>query len=179
MKRVVLKPGLKTELKTEPCGNCGHSATVTRGDYRFDDMGLPVILGNVEIIKCAKCKTTEPIIPHMNELMDTLALAVVCQPCKLGGDEVRFLRTYAGKSSKEFAALLHLDKTTLSKMENDGRDIGKQTDKLIRLLTLNLSPELSRNLNHFLAMMADIDDDPCNQPADILIDPETMRYQYA
>ena len=162
MKRLMLKAGLKTGLKTEPCGNCGRSATVTRGDYRFDDMGLPVILGNIEIITCAECKPTEPVIPHMNELMDTLALAVVCQPCKLRGDEVRFLRTYVGKSSKEFAALLRLDKTTLSKMENDGRDIGKQTDKLIRLLTLNLSSELSRSLNHFLAMMADIDDDPCH-----------------
>jgi DNA-binding transcriptional regulator YiaG len=169
----------KMLLEAEPCSNCGHPATVTRGDYRFDDMGLPLILGNVEIIKCAECETTEPVIPHMNELMDTLALAVVCQPCKLGGDEVRFLRTYVGKSSKEFAALLHLDKTTLSKMENDGRDIGKQTDKLIRLLTLNLAPELSDKVNQLLSIMADIDDDPCNEPSDIRIDPATMRYEYA
>lgn len=169
----------KVVLKTEPCSNCGHPATVTRGEHRFDDMGLPVILGNIEIIKCSECGTTEPVIPHMNELMDTLALAVVCQPCKLGGDEVRFLRTYVGKSSKEFAALLHLDKTTLSKMENDGRDIGKQTDKLIRLLAMSLSPELRDNVDQFLSMMSDIDDDPCNEPSDIRIDPETMRYQYA
>jgi DNA-binding transcriptional regulator YiaG len=170
---------MKKVLRTEPCSNCGHSATVARGDHRFDDMGLPVILGNIEIIKCADCGTAEPMIPHMNELMDTLALAVICQPCKLGGDEVRFLRTYVGKSSKDFAALLHLDKTTLSKYENDGRDIGKQTDKLIRLLALNLSPELSKNLDQFLAMMADIDDDPCKEQSDIRIDPATLRYQYA
>jgi len=166
-------------MKKEECSNCGHSATVTRGDYRFDDMGLPLVLGNIEIIRCGKCGTTEPVIPHMNELMDTLALAVICQPCKLRADEVRFLRTYVGKSSKDFAAMLHLDKTSMSKMENGERRVGKQTDKLIRLLVLNLTPELKDKVNEFIEMMTDIDDDPCDDPSDIRIDPDTMRYQYA
>jgi DNA-binding transcriptional regulator YiaG len=166
-------------MKKEKCNECGHAATVTRGDYRFDEMGLPVVLRKVEIVKCSECGTIEPVIPHMNGLMDTLALAVVCQPCRLQGDELRFLRTYAGKSAKEFAALVHLDNTTLSKMENGDRVIGPQTDKLVRLLVLNMSPELSGKVGEFIAMMSGIDDEPCGDPPRISINPATMQYQYA
>ncbi len=166
-------------MKKDKCNECGQAATVTRGDYRFDEMGLPVVLRNIEIVKCGKCGTTEPVIPHMNGLMDTLALAVVCQPCRLQGDELRFLRTYAGKSAKEFAALVHLDNTTLSKMENGDRAIGPQTDKLIRLLVLNMSPELSGKVGKLIAMMPDIDDEPSGDPPRISINPATMHYQYA
>jgi DNA-binding transcriptional regulator YiaG len=166
-------------MKKEECSNCGHAATVTRGNYRFDEMGLPVVLGNVQIIKCSACGTSEPVIPHMNELMHTLALAVILQPCKLGAKEVRFLRTYVGKSSKDFAALLHYDKSSMSKMENGERPVGNRADKLIRLLVLNLSPELKGKINQLIEMMPDIDDEPCDDPSDINIDPATMRYVYA
>jgi len=166
-------------MKKEKCNECGHAATVTRGDYRFDEMGLPVVLRKVEIIKCSECGSTAPVIPHMNGLMDTLALAVVHQPCRLQGGELRFLRTYLGKSAREFAALVHLDNTTLSKMENGERVIGPQTDKLVRLLVLNMSPELSGKVGEFIAMMPDIDDEPCSDPPRISIDPATMHYQYA
>ncbi|HEX8817730.1 MAG TPA: hypothetical protein VF753_19725 [Terriglobales bacterium] len=167
----------KERMRTE-CGECGHSAVVTRGDYRFDDMGLPVILGNIKIITCTECGTKEPIIPNINELMDTLALAVVCQPCRFRGEELRFIRLYLGKSAKELAALIHLDNTSLSKMENNKVEIGKQTDKLIRLLAVNLSPKLNDKINELISMMPDIDDDPCDDPSDIRIDPATMRCQY-
>jgi DNA-binding transcriptional regulator YiaG len=170
---------MERHMKMEECNNCGHSATVTRGDYRFEEIGLPFVLGNIEVIKCEECDTTEPVIPNMNELMHTLALAVICQPCKLRAEEVRFLRTYVGKSSKDFAALLHLDKTSMSKMENGERRVGKQTDKLIRLLIVNLSPELKDKVKQLIEMMPDIDDAPCDDPSDIRVDPATMRYQYA
>ena len=168
-------------VMSEVCNECGGVTTVTRGDYRFDEMGLPLILSNIEIIKCDGCGTSEPVITHMNELMHTVALAVICQPCKLRGEEVKFLRRYLGKSAKEFAALLHLDKSHMSKLENNKLKggTGKQTDKLIRLLVLNLSPELKDKISELIEMMPGINDDPCTDPSDIRIDPATMRYQYA
>ena len=43
----------------------------------------------------------------------------------------------------------------------------------------NLSPELSGKIGEFIAMMPDIDDDPCGDPPRISINPATMHYQYA
>lgn len=166
-------------MKREQCGNCGNMAQVKRGNYRLDEMGLPLVLQRVELIKCDKCGTVEPIIPNMDGLMHSLALAVICRPCKLNGAEVRFLRTYLGKSGVDFSALLHLDKTTLSKIEHGHQEAGPQTDRLIRLLAVNLSPDLKYVVDRLVKMMPKIED--CNPPhrGMIEIDPDTQQYQYA
>jgi DNA-binding transcriptional regulator YiaG len=167
-------------MKKENCINCQNQATVTRGSYRFDGVGLPLTLQNIELVKCDHCGTVDPIIPNMDELMHTIALAVVCSPCKLDGAQIKFLRTYVGKGSAEFAKLLHLDKTTMSKMENDSdRPVGDQTDRLIRFLVLNLSPELESKVKRLIEVLPDIQDCCPNERAEIRIDPATKLYQYA
>jgi len=166
-------------MKKENCINCQNQATVTRGSYRFEGVGLPLTLENIELVKCEHCGTVDPIIPNMDELMHTMALAVICSPCKLDGARLRFLRTYVGKGSAEFAKLLHLDKTTMSKMENDERSIGDQTDRLIRLLVVNLSPELKNKVKQLIEVLPDIKDCCPSEKTEIHIDPATQMYQYA
>jgi DNA-binding transcriptional regulator YiaG len=162
--------------KREQCDRCGTDASVTRGDIRFDDVGLPIVLEKVQIVKCPKCKTEDPIIPDLNGLMHALAKAVVCVPSRLSGAEVKFLRTYTGKSSAEFAALLGFDKTTMSKIENEHRDIGMQADRLVRLLVSNSSPELSGQTSWLVKNLSELSDS--NQRCDIKIDPATKEYEY-
>jgi len=66
----------------------------------------------------------------MNALMRILALAVIKKPYRLTGEEVRFLRKYLRLT--EFSRLIHVDKTTLSKSENNDDRLGDQSDRLIR-----------------------------------------------
>ena len=104
------------DMKRAECSNCSADARIVRGSRPFKETALPnVILRDVEIIRCDECGNEDPIIPHVNDLMRTLALAVVAQPYRLSGSEVRFLRKYLKKTGDQFAGLIHVDKTTLSK----------------------------------------------------------------
>ena len=165
--------------REEQCGNCGEIATIVKRNYRFDEMGLPVELMRIDVVRCPHCGNVHRIIPNLNDLMHTLALAVICSPCKLDGEEIRFLRKYAGKNGEEFSRFLHWDATHLSKVENGHLDVGDQADKLIRFVVLQLSPELQNKASRLLEMLPDIEDDPCDSKPEIQIDPVTLEYQYA
>jgi DNA-binding transcriptional regulator YiaG len=166
-------------MKTEQCGNCGKTAQVVRRNYHFEEMGIPVELLRIDVVKCSHCGNIDPIIPNMNELMHTLALAVICSPCKLNGEEVRFLRKYVGKSAVEFSRFLHVDHTHLSKVENDRTEIGIRLDKLVRFLVLNLSPELKGVVDKLIDVLPGIEDSCDGAKPDIKIDPSALRHQYA
>lgn len=165
-------------MKTMKCENCGGKATVSRKNYRFDQLGIPVELQRIEVIECRECGS-EPVIPHMNELMDTLALAVLSSPCKLTGEEVRFLRKYVNKSAREFAQFLHIEHTHLSKIENDQRKIGATLDKLVRFTVIGLQPELTGDIKKLMILMPHIKDSCPNPKPEIQVDPATGIYQYA
>lgn len=165
--------------KRETCSNCGAMASVTRGNYQSMDFGLPVELMRIELVQCSKCGNIDPIIPNMDDLMHAIAFALVCNPCKLSGEHVRFLRKYLGKTAKEFAQLVHYkDHTHLSKIENGHEEIGPQADKLVRFVVIDSSPELKSRVNELLEMLPGISDD-CSDTAEIKIDPETNQVEYA
>lgn len=165
-------------MKIIKCENCGGKATVSRKNYRFDQLGIPVELQKIEVIECAECGS-EPIIPHMNELMDTLAMAVLCSPCKLTGGEVRFLRKYVNKTAREFAQFLHIEHTHLSKIENEQRKIGAPLDKLVRYTIMGLQPKLIEDIKELMELMPNIKDKCPNLRPEIQVDPATGVYQYA
>jgi putative zinc finger/helix-turn-helix YgiT family protein len=125
------------------CNACGAAATAVRGSYAFTECGLKnVILQGVEIIQCPECGDEQVIIPHMDDLMRALALAVISQPYRLQGEDVRFLRKYLKMTQVEFASYLEIDKTNLSKWENNEDRIGEQSDRLIRSIVLALGEGL-------------------------------------
>ena len=129
------------------CNNCGKSARIVRGNYPFPECGLSnITLTGIEIIRCKKCGNDDPIIPKLDDLMTTLAVAVIAKPYRLQGQEVRFLRKYLHKTFDEFARLLRVDKTTISKWENDADAVGEQSDQLIRLYALSLGDGLQSKL---------------------------------
>lgn len=131
------------------CGNCGSETVVVRGQHQFTESGLSnVILDDVEIVKCVSCGNEDPIIPYMNQLMRNIAVALVSKPCRLVGEEIRYLRKYIGKSAAAFARILDVDAATLSKWEHGKQDIGAANDRLIRLIAVamgdGVGPELRR-----------------------------------
>jgi len=166
-------------MKNQPCSNCGAMASVVRSNYHFTEMGLPVELMRINVVKCSECGNEDPIIPNLDDLMHTLALMVICDPCKLSGPEVRFLRKYSGKSAEEFSRLLHVDHTHLSKVENGRTEIVRRLDKLVRFVVLTMSSELNDKADQLIELLPTISDE-CEDPhREIQIDPSTLQHSYA
>ena len=165
-------------MKTELCDCCGGTAQVVRRNYQLTDMGIPVELQRIKVIECPACGNVDPIVPNLDGLMHVLALAVLCNPCKLNGEEVRFLRKYVNKSAVEFARFLHLDHTHLSKIENNRLEIGNRTDKLVRLMVVNMDPKLEDGIKRLMELMPNITDNCAEEKQEIQIDPATGEYQY-
>jgi putative zinc finger/helix-turn-helix YgiT family protein len=161
------------------CSACGSAAKLIRGNYEFVESGLKhVILQDIELVHCDKCGNEDPIIPHVNALMQALARAVVCKPYRLQGREVRFLRTYLGMTGEQFARLLHVDKTTLSKWENDHDPVGEQSDRLIRMYALALGDGLQKEQRHAVeSCFPQIHNS--RRTVRVCINPSTMAYSYA
>jgi DNA-binding transcriptional regulator YiaG len=166
-------------MRKEACNNCGKQARVIAGSYRFDEVGLPVLLKNIELIDCRECGTLDPIIPDVNGLMHVIAFAVIAHPCRLTGKEVKFLRKYLGMSGDEFSRLVNIDRTTLSKWENDQQEIGKHSDRLIRFVVVGKSADLRKQIEEFMEKYGELTDcDPPRKPQ-LNIDSETLKYEYA
>lgn len=164
-------------MKKEVCSRCGAEARIVRGNYEFKELGLKrVALMGIEIIQCEQCGNSDPIIPNINGLMRVLATAVIKKPYRLGGEEVRFLRKYLKMTGEEFSRLLHVDKTTLSKWENNDDKVGEQSDLLIRALTLALGSGLKEKIEEAVREFENINRKL--KPVRIGINAETMEYQY-
>lgn len=141
----------------EACSECGATAKVVRGNYEFKNCGLSnIVLQGIEIVCCDGCGNQDPLIPNVSGLYETLAMAVVCKPYPLVGEEVRFLRSHLGMNGDEFARLLHVDKTKVSKWENDRDKIGDQSDRLIRLLVVGIDEKLRGQLPAVIAALREI-----------------------
>jgi DNA-binding transcriptional regulator YiaG len=166
-------------MNTQACSNCGETAKVVRRNYRFAEMGLPVELMRIRVIECPHCGNIDPVIPNMDGLMHALALTVLSRPSKLNGAEVRFLRKYVNKSAQEFSRFLHVDPTHLSKIENNRLEIGNRTDKLFRLLAVNMDPSLADGIQGLMKLMPDIEDSCVDARKDIQIDPSALAPEYA
>jgi YgiT-type zinc finger domain-containing protein len=165
-------------MKTFECSNCGATAKVRRGDYDFSECGLSrVVLQGIEIIRCDHCGNEDPIIPRMNDLMRSLALAVIGKPYGLWGEDVRFLRKYLGMTAEEFSRYLHVDKTTLSKWETGDDPVGDQSDRLIRLLCLSLGEGLQEKVRETVSAFPQIR--KTHRRLRIQVNAKTGAYQYA
>ena len=117
------------------CSICGSEMERTRGDYPFPESGLSgVVLRDIELLKCPKCGAVDPIIPRFKHLYHFLARSVLKKENLLCGEEIHFLRLHLGMSAKEFAALVGVDQSTLSRWEHDRQRISPTNDRLIRLI---------------------------------------------
>ena len=159
------------------CANCGAGARVVRGSYDFAESGLKrVRLQGIELIACDQCGNVDPIIPRVNDLMRMLTVAVIAKPYRLAGDEIRFLRKYLRMTGDEFGRLLHINRTNLSKWENDEDKVGAQSDRLIRAIVLSLGEGLKGKLEEVIRKFPGIQDEPAAVRIDM--DTEKMSYQY-
>lgn len=133
--------------KTDICHECGGSIRRVRMDYHFEESGLDnVILAGIEVDLCLQCGGESPRIPRLNDVMDTIAVALIAKPFELTGREVRFLRKTLEVGIEDFARKLGVDRSHLSRLENGALTISRQTDRLVRTLALLHRPELMEKL---------------------------------
>ena len=160
------------------CRACGSDAPVVRDSYEFGESGLErVVLQGIDIVRCEHCGNEDPIIPRVNDMMRCLALAVIGKPYRLAGREVRFLRKYLRMTGDEFCRLVPVDRTTLSKWENDDDPVGEPSDRLIRMIALTLGEDLKEKTEEMVRSFPEIKD--VRRSVRIDMDPATMSYRYA
>jgi hypothetical protein len=135
------------------CYECGspvlQRAATPQKPYHYDLSGLKdVYLAGIIVENCPKCKTEAPIIPRIAELHAVIAKSLVDKPTLLIGEELRFLRKWAGFPAKQFAALLWIDASHLSRVENGKtRHLGAPADKLVRAMAMAASDkEFAKNI---------------------------------
>ncbi len=106
--------------------------------YHYRISGLKdIFLVGITIRKCMQCASESPIIPHITELHKVIAESLVDKPGLLTGEDLRYLRKYAGFSSKRFAVLIKVTASHLSRFENGNYgSLGKPADKLARAVAM-------------------------------------------
>jgi len=148
-----------------------------RGNYLFRESGLKnIVLVNAEIIKCDKCGNEDPVLAKMDDVMKTIALALVNKPSALCGEEIRYLRKYLGMSGDTFAGYLHTDKSVLSRWENNRELVGSKSDLLIRAIVLSLGRGLLPEAEHVVRQFSKIDES--QKSVMVEIDPENLEFEY-
>ncbi len=125
------------------CDLCGKQMVeriaTAKNPYSYEDLsGLKnAVLINVPVRKCLNpaCDGESVVIPQAAQLHSVIAEYLLEKPFMLSGDEIRFLRKYAGIAAKDLAAYLGEDATHLSKVENGVRcSLGAPADKLVRAI---------------------------------------------
>ena len=165
-----------------PCDIC-HSKTeiLTNQTYHYLECGLDnVYLEAIETRVCKSCGATTARIPRITHLHNTIALAIALKDTPLSGKEVRFLRKRLNFKLSEWAKLLRVADTTLSKWENGEREIGSQSDSLIRLLYLQIFQEREGKLidDPISSKLAFIKEMPTNNKLIIIVTP-SITYRFA
>jgi putative transcriptional regulator len=102
--------------------------------YMYRESGLSnVALIGITVRKCKRCNVEMPVIPHIEDLHNVIALDIVNQTAPLSGEEIRFLRKYAGFPAQKFAHLLGVTPEHLSRVENGHESkFGGPADRLVR-----------------------------------------------
>ena len=120
--------------ESRKCHQCGGRIRYARKNYRYTSAGLKnVMLLKIRVGKCQGCGEEYPEIPHMAELHELLAQAIVEKPTDLVGDELRYLRKVFDLSVKELAQEWGAHPVTMYKWETGEETITPQIDRLYRL----------------------------------------------
>jgi DNA-binding transcriptional regulator YiaG len=127
------------------CCECGtpttQKAATIEKPYRYEESGLEnVYLAGITIFHCPNCMEETASIPRLLELHSVIAGNLIRKEEQLAGDEVRFLRKWVGLPAKEFAAMLCVTPSHLSRVENGKtKRLGWSVDKLARAIVSEAS----------------------------------------
>jgi len=116
------------------CFECHQVMVGRRENYPYTEAGLKsVTLTNVLVFHC-KCGAIMAELPAIGQLHMLIADNLFRKKTILSGEEVRFLRKWVGYSATELAETTGYSRTIISRWENEKQRIGKEPDRLIRLV---------------------------------------------
>lgn len=121
------------------CPACGADEVRREiGKHHFTASGLDnVWLTNVPFAVCEKCGERTMGLPNPIGLMRCIGEGVILTSGPLSGKEIRFLRKSLFLKSSEFASLIGVTRTTVSRWENGETTPDTSSDRLIRLTYAN------------------------------------------
>ena len=107
--------------------------------------------------------------------MRTIALALITKPYKLGWEDIRFLRKFLGLGSEAFAAILDVDRSHLSRVENGVTPVSATADRLVRLIAVGLGEGLEQKARDVIVKFTEI---KRTRKLKMMVDASTRRFQY-
>lgn len=121
-------------LRVEKCRQCGRRMRRTMLDrYQYKESGLPnVYLYRIVVYEC-KCGEQVLELPKLVTLHSLIVSKLLMKPARLSGEELRFIRKFAGLRAVDVARMVSVDPVTVSNWERGANQIGEISDKLIRL----------------------------------------------
>jgi helix-turn-helix protein len=129
-----------TAMRCDKCGS-DRVAIRTLREHRTDGLGLPnvTLLGIAQELYCTDCGEQLGIsYPDLEGIIAALALGRVEAAQKLRGADVLFMRKALGWTARELASRLGVREETVSRWEHDHEPIGPASEKLLRLMVVEL-----------------------------------------
>ncbi len=135
------------------CPVCGEGRLETTNEVRRYGRGINVTLVNVPVRRCPSCGEEFLVIPAIEKLHRLIARDLARSRARLQPGEIRFLRTYLGYSSADFARDMGVSPETVSRWESDHgpQRMGTAAERLLRLMVLQEKPIASYGLEEMAA----------------------------
>ncbi len=137
------------------CIECGGKLSIRKETRRYGRQ-VNVVLGDVEVRHCGDCGEEFEVIPNIEDLHKVIATSFAKKRGPLTPGEVRFLRTYLGHSSQDFAKLLGVRPETVTRWEHP-RDGGMTSvaERFLRVTVLVGKPIESYELENIDAEVSE------------------------
>ena len=117
------------------CLKCKTRMKKIKTDYKYTESGLRnVILKGITAYKCPQCRGINPIISKIKEIHKTIAQQLLRKDSLLTGKEIVYLRKEMNIKSKDLAQIIGVTKVTVSRWENERKQISPACDRLVRYL---------------------------------------------
>lgn len=157
------------------CHACNAEMKESRQQYHYTESGLDnIYLEDISVYHCT-CGEFCANIPKINELQTLIGNLIIQKTTPLNGREIVFLRNNIGLSTIKFAEHIGVDKSTLSRWENDSQDLSKSNDRFIRFLYATLKGLSSNDIIHLLKEAArDFNKKSSENPIYIPMDDECL-----
>lgn len=138
------------------CPKCRSEMRETIGRYQYRESGLDnVFLQDWPMFVCGGCELQLPRLPNAESIASLITPYIVRQAGRLDGDTILFLRKAMALTSVEFAAMLGVERVTVSRWENNKTKIDGLVDLRLRLEAIDklLPPTARRTLVEALVPM--------------------------
>ncbi len=115
------------------CHECNSEMKKSKELYHYTESGLDnVYLADLAVYRC-ECGEFFASIPEIIKLNSRVGITLIKKKTLLKGQEIKYLRKNAGLNAKAFAEYIGIDKSTLSRWENNKQPVDKSNDRMIRL----------------------------------------------